>query len=132
MLRTRIYRAVWTRALDDALTRCRHAQRAVYNRTVDAVAPEGGRIPAKLKRPTDPDALYGQFAEWRAANPWMAAIPLVLARPAVSQARTACAHENDADVNAARVMRARALRWLELRASTDRPTAKRTRRCGTS
>lgn len=28
---------------------------------------------------------------------------------------TACAHENDADVNAARVMRAQALRWLVLR-----------------
>ena len=30
-----------------------------------------------------------------------------------------CAHENDADVNAARVMRARALRWLELRANAE-------------
>ena len=29
---------------------------------------------------------------------------------------TGCAHENDADVNAARVMRARTLRWLKLRA----------------
>ena len=32
---------------------------------------------------------------------------------------TGCAHENDADVNAARVMRARTLRWLELRANTE-------------
>ena len=69
VLRTRIYRGVWTPALDAALTRCRHAQRAVYNRTVNAVAPQGGRIPAKLKRPTDPDALYGQLTEWRAAAP---------------------------------------------------------------
>ena len=83
-----------TPALDDSLTRCRHAQRAVYNRTIDAVAPEGGRIPAKLKRPTDPDSLYGQLTEWRMAMPWMAAIPVALARPAVSQARTALnAHE---------------------------------------
>ena len=32
---------------------------------------------------------------------------------------TGCVHENDADVNAARIMRGRALWWLELRASTD-------------
>ena len=95
VLRTRIYRGVWTPALDAALARCRHAQRAVYNRTVDAVAPEGGRIPAKLKRPTDPDALYAQLTEWRRSIEWMGAIPLVLARPAVSQARTALkAHED--------------------------------------
>ena len=96
VLRTRIYRGVWTPALDAALTRCRHAQRAVYNRTINAVAPEGGRIPAKLKRPTDPDALYGQLTEWRANTPWMAAIPVVLARPAMSQARTALTAHEDA------------------------------------
>ena len=106
VLRTRIYRAVWTPALDDALTRCRHAQRAVYNRTINAVAPEGGRIPAKLKRPDEPDALYGQLAEWRAADPWMAAMPSVLARPAVSQARTALNAHEDA-------VRARSERLLE-------------------
>ena len=32
---------------------------------------------------------------------------------------TACAHQDDADVNAALIMRGRALRWLELRASAD-------------
>ena len=96
VLRTRIYRGVWTPALDAALTRCQHAQRAVYNRTVDAVVPEGGPIPAKLKRPSEPDALYGQLTEWRAAHPWMAAMPVALARPAVSQARTALTAHEDA------------------------------------
>ena len=66
----------------------------MYNRTVNAVEPEGGRIPAKLKRRTDPDALYGQLTQWRRRSEWMGTMPLVLARPAVSQARTALnAHE---------------------------------------
>ena len=106
VLRTRIYRGVWTPALDAALTRCRHAQRAVYNRTVNAVAPEGGPIPAKLKRPTAPDSLYGQLTEWRADTPWMAAVPLVLARPAMSQARTALtAHEDAVRARCARLLK---------------------------
>ena len=32
---------------------------------------------------------------------------------------TGCGHRNDADVNAARVMRARTLRWLKLRANAE-------------
>ena len=78
----------------------------MYNRTVNAVEPEGGRIPAKLKRRTDPDALYGQLTQWRRRSEWMGTMPLVLARPAVSQARTALnAHEE--------AVRARCERLLE-------------------
>ena len=96
VLRTRIYRVRWTPTLDAALTRCRHAQRAVYNRTIDAVAPQGGRIPGKFKRPEEPDGLFGQLTRWRAATPWMEHIPVALARPAMSQARTALTAHEDA------------------------------------
>ena len=35
ILRTRVYRGCWTPALDEALTRCRHAQRALYKPRCD-------------------------------------------------------------------------------------------------
>ena len=95
VLRKRIYRAVRTPDLEAALTRCRHVQRAVYNRTIDAVAPEGGPVLALYKSPDHPDGLYGQLTDWRAGDEWLAECPIRLLRPAVLQARNALkAHED--------------------------------------
>ena len=80
VIRTRVYRARWTPALDDALTRCRHQQRALYNRTISAVAPQGGVVPAAMKSPGHPDGLYGQLTQWRSETSWIADIPVALAR----------------------------------------------------
>ena len=96
VLRTRIYRAVWTPALDASLTRCRHAQRALYNKTIDAVASEGGRVPPAQRSQAHPDGLYGQLTAWRAEHAWIGAIPTALARPAISQARRALAAHEEA------------------------------------
>ena len=96
VLRTRIYRAVWTPALDAALARCRHAQRALYNKTIDAVAAEGGRIPPTQRSQMHPDGLYGQLTAWRAEHGWIGDLPLALARPAVAQARGALAAHEEA------------------------------------
>ena len=65
VIRTRVYRGRWTPVLDEALTRCRHQQRAMYNRTINAVSPQGGAVPATMKSPGHPNGLYGQLTEWR-------------------------------------------------------------------
>ena len=69
IIRTRVYRGRWTPALDEALTRCRHQQRALYNRTINTVAPQGGTVPATMKSPGHPDGLYGQLTQWRHETP---------------------------------------------------------------
>ena len=105
ILRTRVYRGCWTPALDEALTRCRHAQRALYNLTVNAVAVQGGPVPATMKSPAHPDGLYGQLTGWRRGTSWIADIPVALARPAVGQAREALkAHEGAVRARCARVL----------------------------
>ena len=105
VLRTRIYRAKWTLALDAALTRCRHVQRGVYNRTIADIAPQGGSVPAKQKSPAHPDGLSGRLTEWRSETPSMGNVPVVLARPAVGQARTALKlHEDATRARVARVL----------------------------
>ena len=81
IIRTRIYRGRWTPALDEALTRCRHQQRALYNRAINGVAPQGGAVPATMKSPSHRDGFYGQLTEWRREKAWIADIPVALARP---------------------------------------------------
>ena len=76
IIRTRIYRGRWTPALDEALTRCRHQQRALYNRAINGVAPQGGAVPATMKSPSHPDGFYGQLTEWRREKAWIADIPV--------------------------------------------------------
>ena len=105
VLRTRIYRARWTPTLDAALTKCRHLQRALYNQTIASVPSEGGRVPASQKSPTEPEGMYGQLTRWRTELEWMGAVPVVLARPAVSQARTALKlHEDATKTRTARLL----------------------------
>ena len=82
ILRTRpwVYRGCWP-ALDEALTRCsRHAQRALYNLTVNAVAVQGGPVPATMKSPAHRDGLYGQLTGWRRDTSWIADIPVALSK----------------------------------------------------
>ena len=86
VIRTRVYRGRWTPVLDEALTRCRHQQRAMYNRTINAVSPQGGAVPATMKSPGHPNGLYGQLTEWRGKVSWIADIAVALARPAVAVA----------------------------------------------
>ena len=115
IIRTRVYRASWTPALDDALTRCRHQQRALYNRTINAVAPQGGAVPAAMKSPRHPDGLYGQLTDWRRETDWIADIPVALARPALAQAREALqGHEAAVRARCARLLdeTARWSRWM--------------------
>ena len=105
IIRTRIYRGRWTPALDEALTRCRHQQRALYNRAINGVAPQGGAVPATMKSPSHPDGFYGQLTEWRREKAWIADIPVALARPAVAQAREALkAHEGAVRARCARLL----------------------------
>ena len=105
IIRTRVYRGCWTPALDEVLTRCRHAQRALYNLTVNAVAVQGGPVPATMKSPAHPDGLYGQLTGWRRDTSWIADIPVALARPAVGQAREALkAHEGAVRARCARLL----------------------------
>ena len=106
IIRTRIYRGRWTPALDEVLTRCRHQQRALYNRAINGVAPvQGGAVPATMKSPSHPDGFYGQLTEWRREMSWIADIPVALARPAVAQAREALkAHEEAVRARCARLL----------------------------
>ena len=105
IIRTRIYRGRWTPALDEALTRCRHQQRACYNLAVNAVAIQGGPVPPTMKSPAHPDGFYGQLTEWRRETPWIADIPVALARPAAAQAREALkAHEGAVAARCARLL----------------------------
>ena len=105
IIRTRIYRGRWTPSLDEALTRCRHQQRAMYNRTINGVARQGGAVPATMKSPAHPDGFYGQITEWRREKAWIADIPVALARPAVAQAREALkAHEGAVVARCARLL----------------------------
>ena len=105
VLRTRIYRARWTPTLDAALTKCRHLQRAVYNQTIASVPSRGGRVPASQQSPAEPEGMYGQLTRWRTELEWMGAVPVVLARPAVSQARTALKlHEDATKARTARLL----------------------------
>ena len=105
IIRTRIYRGRWTPSLDEALTRCRHQQRAMYNRTINGVARQGGAVPATMKSPAHPDGFYGQLTEWRREKAWIADIPVALARPAVAQAREALkAHEGAVVARCARLL----------------------------
>ena len=119
IIRTRVYRASWTPALDDALTRCRHQQRALYNRTINAVAPQGGAVPAAMKSPHHPDGLYGQLTDWRRETDWIADIAVALARPALAQAREALqGHEAAVRARCARLPRRdRAVEPVDERAS---------------
>ena len=105
ILRTRVYRGCWSPALDEALTRCRHAQRALYNLTVNAVAVQGGPVPTTMKSPAHRDGFYGQLTGWRRDTSWIADIAVALARPAVGQAREALkAHEGAVRARCARVL----------------------------
>ena len=51
VIRTRICRAIVTPKLIARMCTCRHAQRAVYNLGIGAVAAEGGTLPALHKNP---------------------------------------------------------------------------------
>ena len=116
IIRTRVYRGRWTPALDEALTRCRHQQRALYNRTINTVAPQGGTVPATMKSPGHPDGLYGQLTQWRHETPWIADIPVGLTRPAVAQAREGLqAHEEAVHARCARLLDENAAwtRWMD-------------------
>ena len=105
IIRTRVYRGCWTPALDEALSRCRHAQRALYNLTVNAVPVQAGPVPATMKSPAHPDGLYGQLTGWRRDTSWIADIPVALARPAVAQALEALkAHEGAVVARCARLL----------------------------
>ena len=105
VIRTRVYRGCWTPVLDEALTRCRHQQRAMYNRTINAVSPQGGAVPATMKSPGHPNGLYGQLTEWRGEVSWIADIAVALARRAVAQAREALkAHEGAVRARCARLL----------------------------
>ena len=105
VIRTRVYRGRWTPVLDEALTRCRHQQRAMYNRTINAVSPQGGAVPATMKSPGHPNGLYGQLTEWRGEVWWIADIAVALARRAVAQAREALkAHEGAVRARCARLL----------------------------
>ena len=76
------------------MTRCRRQQRALYNRTIATLPPEGGPVPAAMRSPAYPDGLFGQLTGWRNEQAWIAHIPVAVARPAVAQARLALkAHE---------------------------------------
>ena len=100
---TVINRGRWTPVLDEALTRCRHQQRAMYNRTINAVSPQGGAVPATMKSPGHPNGLYGQLTEWRGKVSWIADIAVALARPA--EAREALkAHEGAVRARCARLL----------------------------
>ena len=122
MLRTRIYRAKWTPALDAALERCRYAQRAVYNRTIAEVPDQGGPVPAKLKSAAHPDGLYGRLTGWRRDEAWMRDMPVALQRPALSQARTALKlHEESVKTRTARLLDEEAAwsRWMQAHPDWD-------------
>ena len=68
---------------------CQHAQRAVFNLGVAAVAAEGGTLAPLQKNPDAPDAFFAQLTEWRAKHEWLRNIPLAVTRPALSEARQA-------------------------------------------
>ena len=92
--RSRIYRAVVTRDLLTRIDTARDAQRAVYNMAIAAAPEEGGPLPALQKSPHHPDAFYAQLTQWRSEYEWLAAIPVAIARPAITEARGALvAHE---------------------------------------
>ena len=58
-----------------------------------------------MKSPAHPDGLYGQLTGWRHDTPWIADIPVALARPAVGQAREALkAHEGAVVARCARLL----------------------------
>ena len=77
----------------------------MYNRTINAVSPQGGAVPATMKSPGHPNGLYGQLTEWRGEVWWIADIAVALARRAVAQAREALkAHEGAVRARCARLL----------------------------
>ena len=75
--------------------RLRHDQRAVYNRVIESLPPEGGNVPTLQKSIKHPDGFYEQLTQWRGENAhklkdeddneWFGSIPIAIARPAVAQ-----------------------------------------------
>ena len=82
VLRTRIYRAKCTPPLNLALARCRYDQRVIYNKTISDVPAHRGVVLAKQKSPAYPAGLSGRLTRWRTETPWVAEVPIVIARTA--------------------------------------------------
>ena len=87
--RTRIYRAIVTHELIARMSACRHAQRAVFNLGVAAIAGEGGTLAPLQKNPDAPEAFFAQLTRWRAKHEWLRNVPVAVARPALSETRQA-------------------------------------------